>query len=90
MGYPMTFRRFVDRNRLLASGGHKAPGYSVPSAAAGPMTTEEGQLRAAIAGDLIRLIEDSLDEQAICRYIASRTGIEQETVAVVLQEFFAW
>jgi hypothetical protein len=43
--------------------------------------------RMSLLGDLRRLEADALDERAICQHIASRTGIDVETVAAVLQGF---
>lgn len=40
-------------------------------------------------GDLRRLEQDAVDENAICAQIASRTGIENSVVAAVLKEFLA-
>ena len=41
----------------------------------------------ALLGDLRRLEADVIDERGICQHIASRTGIDPDTVAAVLQEF---
>jgi len=43
-----------------------------------------------LAGDLRRLENDALDERGICAHIASRTGVDEDTVAAVLKEFIAW
>jgi hypothetical protein len=41
-------------------------------------------------GDLRRLEMDSTDENAVCNHIVAATGIEPDSVATVLKEFFAW
>ena len=43
-----------------------------------------------VNGDLRRLERDAVDENATCVRIAQRTGIDEETVAAVLKEFFSW
>lgn len=43
-----------------------------------------------LAGDLRRLESDTVDEKATCRYIADRTGVDADTVAIVLKEFMQW
>lgn len=40
-----------------------------------------------LAGDLRRLEQDIVDEGAICRDIACRSGLDEEIVAAVLKEF---
>jgi hypothetical protein len=42
-----------------------------------------------LAGDLRRLETDALDERAICGLIAEKTGLDADSVAAVLKEFFA-
>lgn len=84
MGYPMTFQRVVNRNGLK-DGSYEYP----PSMWFGDA---EGLRKRAmlLAGDLRRLENDALDEQAICGHIADRTGIDRDTVAAVLKEFISW
>jgi len=41
-------------------------------------------------GDLRRLEIDSTDEMSNCRYISRRIGVDEDTVAAVLKEFFSW
>jgi hypothetical protein len=43
-----------------------------------------------VAGDLRRLEAHAVDENGICKYIAGRISIPEETVAAVLKEFMAW
>jgi hypothetical protein len=43
-----------------------------------------------LLGDLRRLESDARDEDAVCRYIAQRTGIDAGVVAAVLKEFIEW
>jgi len=113
MGYPMSYRRVINRNGL-AEGGYDdktSPPVS-PSAFPGPdkflpdvdyvalLRKELEHRRATIEdmwnkrrmllGDLRRLELDSVDEHATCQSIALKTGIDAETVAVVLKEFIAW
>jgi hypothetical protein len=40
------------------------------------------------AGDLARLVDDSLDEKSICKWISDRTNVPPDAVAHVLKEFF--
>jgi hypothetical protein len=44
----------------------------------------------SIAGDLRRLEGDALDEQAITVYIVNKTGVDMDTVALVLRAFMEW
>ena len=41
----------------------------------------------ALLGDLRRLEADVMDEGSICQHVASRTGVDADTVAAVLKEF---
>ena len=43
-----------------------------------------------LQGDLRRLEDNATDENAICTYIANRTSLDPDTVAVVLKEFLTW
>ena len=40
-----------------------------------------------LLGDIRRLEADVADEKTICRHIATRTGVDPDTVATVLKEF---
>lgn len=40
-----------------------------------------------LLGDLRRLEHDAVDEDGTCRIVASRSGVDPETVAVVIREF---
>lgn len=42
---------------------------------------------ALLAGDLRRLERDTLDEDAICKHIAARTGVDADSVAAVLKAY---
>lgn len=42
------------------------------------------------AGDLRRLELDAVDEEATCKHIADRTGVDPDVVAIVLKEFMEW
>lgn len=53
------------------------------------MKRREGGLR-MLLGDLRRLEQDAVDEQATVLHIARRTGIDPEIVAAVLKEFMSW
>lgn len=46
----------------------------------------EGKIK-LLAGDLRRLERDAVDEDGICKYIAQKTQIDENTVAAVLKEF---
>lgn len=105
MGYPMTFRRFVNRNGL-AEGTYdyeRQREFRVAPESEGRLEVWRTLARSAyddlnarinrhnmLLGDLRRLEKDSVDEAATCRYIADRTGIEPDVVAAVLKEFIAW
>jgi hypothetical protein len=77
----MTFQRVLNRNRLQ-DGDYLSP----PSQWSG---NEEDRIR-LLAGDLRRLEKDVVDENGICKYIAGRISIPEETVAAVLKEFVAF
>ena len=109
MGYPMTFRRVLNRNGLT-EGGYSVtptPRVSIPTPvrpweemdastvamAFGHLLTEAERANSwdrMLRGDLRRLEFDAVDENAICKHIAERTGIDTETVAAVLKEFISW
>lgn len=106
MGYPMTFRRFVNRN-ALTKGDYGDAGrlrLLVNTRSRGLIKTEEefvaylgprwrdelermDQRHMGLLGDLRRLEQDAVDENAIARGISTRTGIDVEVVAAVLNEF---
>jgi hypothetical protein len=93
MGYPMTYSRLIHRNGLV-DGTYGSTGTTVniaalPEWAQQPVALMAGRF-GAICGDLRRLEKDALDEHAICDHIADKTGIDRDTVAGVLREFFAW
>jgi hypothetical protein len=85
MGYPMTFRRVVNRNGLNDGDYGKPP--QTWSAYGGSDLSQKATL---LAGDLRRLERDAVDENAICAHIAGKTGIDREIVAAVLKEFISW
>jgi hypothetical protein len=41
-----------------------------------------------LAGDIRRLENDTLDEEAICLMISARTNVDKDDVAAVLKEYF--
>jgi hypothetical protein len=43
----------------------------------------------SLAGDIRRLERDAVDEGAVCRLLAQRTGFAPDAVAAVLKEFLA-
>jgi hypothetical protein len=108
MGYPMTFRRFVNRNGLADGDYGAAPQRHekrvITNVTEGTLMTDQETLLARgpswarrvdeyeaaarmLAGDLRRLELDAVDEGAICKLIAHRTGIDTNVVAAVLKEF---
>jgi hypothetical protein len=105
MGYPMTFRRVVNRNGL-GEGDYSGnlpyqwstrgvvPEAGDPSVYQLPFLVERirGYERGLhmLLGDLRRLEADTVDENTTCKHIASRTGIDVDTVAAVLKEFMSW
>ncbi len=84
MGYPMTWQRFIRRNRLTEGD------YVVSPDAFWTGSQEVPQRVRNMMGDLRRLEKDALDERAICVHIAKETGTDAETVAAVLKEFMSW
>jgi len=105
MGYPMTYRRVINRNRL-AEGGYQHEAHrsiAMTSEARERLETWRSVAESAydelnrridqdnlIRGDLRRLEADTVDERTTAFHIATRTGIDVETVAAVLKEFIAW
>lgn len=115
MGYPMTYQRVINRNRLQDGAYDQEPvdWYAAPPKTAWSLLEdkepayliehgkrlEQYHNEAAerwndrirgLVGDLRRLEADAVDEEAICSYVADRTGVDAETVAAVLKEFMAW
>lgn len=104
MSYPMTFKRFVNRNGMTGDYGTRISTVNLdqPGLLGQEhfLTTMAPHWRDAllhidmrwgcILGDLRRLEKDGQDEDAICKHIAERTGVDPETVAVVLKEFLTW
>lgn len=73
MGYPMTYRRFIERNHL--KGDYDTSTMMLP--------TDMGLVR----GDLRRLEKNQRDEQHLLHY-AELAGITPEQVKIVLDAFF--
>lgn len=124
MGYPMTWKRLINRNGLGDGTYSVTPTAWVPQAntetrepippeqftGVPPEAREATTLRSTqdlsnfradallllerkarnLAGDLRRLEHDTVDEGAICEYVATRTGIDVDKVAAVLKEFMDW
>lgn len=97
MGYPMTYRRVVNRN-YLGEGDYTTPSPrpllnvnpdALPEWAQSDVKNARSRW-SMLLGDLRRLERDATDEQATCKHIARLTGIDPETVAIVLKEFFQW
>jgi hypothetical protein len=102
MGYPMTWKRVVNRNGL-ADGDyassplrHQARVNTDPDpeylADVAPYLAERvksyEQAFKSLAGDLRRLEQDVQDEGEICRVISARTGVDDMSiVAAILKEF---
>ncbi|MHB2015363.1 MAG: hypothetical protein ACYCW6_00285 [Candidatus Xenobia bacterium] len=99
----MTYRRVMSRNHFAAGDYGDPPrfwqplanilesGDVYPDVAAARRTELESKagMAALLAGDLRRLEHDAVDEQAICQEIVRRTGIDADSVAAVLKEFFS-
>ena len=75
MGYPMTYKRMVGRNRLMGDYSGSRP--DDPTEA----------LRAGIAGDLRRLEQDQRDARHLPEY-ALAAGITEDQANKVLTMFF--
>jgi hypothetical protein len=75
MGYPMTYRRVVNRNGLTGDYEHEPPV---------PLNTVRKSL---VAGDLRRLEKDCRDRWHLDAY-AAVTGVPVESVKAVLDAFF--
>lgn len=102
MGYPMSYRRLLNRNGLVEGDYLQAPQRwpsttvnsdvtavaVAPDVAASVLTTTTSKLK-YLCGDLRRLERDAIDEDGLCRLIALRTSIDAEVVAAVLKEFVA-
>jgi len=105
MGYPMTFQRIISRNGL-ADGDYEHPPSRWLLASPTTIETDSKYTRIIelwgeqnrslngrlqfFAGDLRRLEHDALDERAINAYIVSKTGVDADTVALVLRAFMEW
>ena len=103
MGYPMTLKRFLNRNGLLDGSydetpqrWRRTPPVTISDDShvraliqqwAGDVERWNGSMRLLI-GDLRRLERDTLDEQAINANICRVTGIDQDTVAAVLRAYW--
>jgi hypothetical protein len=105
LGYPMTFGRFINRNGLrgdgrylshvnleVTSGTTLSPGEA--TAALAPhwraALINANAWYGRMVDDLRRLERDGQDEDAVCRGIAARTGVDADVVAIVLKEFLSW
>lgn len=92
MGYPMTYKRYVNRNKLHKGDYQDAKMTNLNlDAMTGWMGDEVRSMQQRwrmMAGDLRRLEEDSVDENAVAAIIAARTGLDSDTVSAVLKEFF--
>lgn len=105
MGYPLTWQRFVRRNKLTDGSYAATPvGWATdvntsdtidPRAALDIVQAQRLRLlryakqASLLAGDLRRLEADAQDEQALCEHVSQRTGLGVDAVATVLKEFFA-
>lgn len=78
MGYPMTYRRVIERNHL--QGGYFKLKEGETLAGALPVIP-------CIAGDLRRLEQDQRDEQHLAEY-AEASGATVEQVKKILDLFF--
>jgi|SRR5579885_1140114 len=101
MGYPMTWKRVINRNGLHDGNYRDVPrnwrsgtncnplddGAPSVSAARRESLMRLEERAASLAGDLRRLEIDALDEKEICTYISHRTKIDSGTVAIILKEF---
>src|SRR5687768_17107454 len=76
MGYPMTWKRLVNRNHLQDSYDGQ-PTYDDPLHDA----------RRRIAGDMRRIEADMRDNQFLCMF-ALHAGITEDQVKLVLDAFF--
>lgn len=82
MGYPMTYQRVLNRNRLKDGDYQESPPIHING-----MT--KGQIE-NLLGDLRRLEQDTQDENALVKHIQFRTNIDPEVIAAVLKEFINW
>lgn len=97
MGYPMTFGRLLGRNGL------KTGGYGTRMSTVN-LDGDSGLFArywrealihsdskwGLLLGDLRRLEADAVDERAICKHVSQSTGIDEDTVAIVIKEFMSW
>jgi uncharacterized protein YydD (DUF2326 family) len=112
LGYPMTYKRVIGRNRLLDGDYQKTPVdwfNSQAGAVVAGLTTDQlehvvgfwkrhtkeqaetfDRRIQLLAGDLRRLEKDAVDEAATAKAIATRTGVAEDAVALVLKEFMNW
>jgi hypothetical protein len=81
MGYPMTWKRFVNRNGL-EDGDYE----NLPARWRSSINAQGARM---IVGDLRRLERDAQDECGLAMQIARRTAIDLDLVAAVLKEFFS-
>lgn len=81
MGYPMTYRRVVNRNDLRGDYGSKLTGVAFDAVIQNKWSLLQGDLR--------RLEKDAVDERAICEAIALKLMLDKELVAAVIREFMA-
>lgn len=97
MGYPMTWRRVIQRNGIEAPGIWDAmvnisadvdASVSVSAVRRERIVCYADQVR-LLRDDIRRLIQDSQDETAVCAQIYRRTGLATDIVAAVLKEFFS-
>src|SRR5947207_14069535 len=104
MAYPMTWQRFVRRNRLFGGYATVPEAWSAqvnvnnsvsPDAAFAVLGAQRDRIlryekqASLLAGALARLVEDGQDEEALCAQVAARAGVARDVVAGVLQAFFA-
>jgi hypothetical protein len=80
MGYPMTYKRVINRNQLMGDYGHHPSGTAIE-----PGTVASPQMM--IGGDMRRLEVDQRDERHVARY-AELAGITVEQVKIVLDALF--
>src|SRR5437867_756428 len=104
MGYPMTFRRLVNRNGLTDGNYEQTPAAYQIGVNTNPISPVNGQdyskelwphirerleryeaSMRLLAGDLRRLEKDAVDENALAKHIAARTGVSVDIVASVLK-----
>lgn len=97
MGYPMTWQRLVNRNRIsddqtwtatmpvsVDNIKHEGQIYDAAKRNVQQANSRMHMLR----HDLERFAADSVDERAVAEWIAEDTGINPEIVAVVIGKLF--